>query len=34
MTSGATLAIATEACKQAGAANVSVLALARVGDDT
>lgn len=34
MTSGATLAIATEACRQAGAANVSVLALARVGDDT
>lgn len=34
MTSGATMAIATEACRQAGAANVSVLALARVGDDT
>lgn len=33
MTSGATLAIATEACRQAGAENVSVLALARVGDD-
>jgi ComF family protein len=33
MTSGATLNIATEACKQAGAENVSVLALARVGPD-
>ncbi len=34
MTSGATLNIATEACRQAGAKNVSVLALARVGPDT
>ncbi|GAB5447109.1 double zinc ribbon domain-containing protein [Gymnodinialimonas sp.] len=33
MTSGATLAIATEACRRAGAEKVSVLALARVGDD-
>lgn len=33
MTSGATLAIATEACRQAGAEKVSVLALARVGGD-
>lgn len=33
MTSGATLAIATEACRQAGAAKVCVLALARVGGD-
>jgi len=34
MTSGATLAIATDACRRAGAENVSVLALARVGGDT
>ncbi|QXT40087.1 ComF family protein [Gymnodinialimonas ceratoperidinii] len=34
MTSGATFAIATEACRQAGAKNVSVLTLARVGGDT
>lgn len=33
MTSGATLNIATEACRQAGAENVSVLVLARVGPD-
>jgi len=33
VTSGATLNIATEACRQAGAKNVSVLALARVGPD-
>ncbi len=34
MTSGATFSAATAACHKAGAENVSVLALARVGDDT
>jgi ComF family protein len=33
MTSGATLAAASEACRMAGATQVRVLALARVGDD-
>ena len=33
MTSGATLAAATEACHQAGASKVNVLVLARVGKD-
>jgi predicted amidophosphoribosyltransferase len=34
MTSGATFAAATEACYQAGAKDVCVLALARVAKDT
>lgn len=34
MTSGATLAAATEACKSAGAENVSIVTLARVVKDT
>lgn len=34
MTSGATLAAATEAARAAGAANVSIVTLARVVKDT
>nr|WP_255599403.1 ComF family protein [Hasllibacter sp. MH4015] len=34
MTSGATFSAATQACRRAGAKNVCVLALARVGPDT